>query len=93
MSKNLKEGTICVQGGYSPKTGEPRVLPIYQSTSYKFDDPETVANLFDLKEEGHLYSRISNPTLESLEKKFSQLEHGVGELQCHLDNQQCFYQS
>lgn len=78
MSKNLKEGTICVQGGYSPKTGEPRVLPIYQSTSYKFDDPETVANLFDLKEEGHLYSRISNPTLESLEKKFSQLEHGVG---------------
>lgn len=78
MSKNLKEGTICVQGGYSPKTGEPRVLPIYQSTSYKFDDPETVANLFDLKEEGHLYSRISNPTLESLEKKFSKLEHGVG---------------
>lgn len=78
MSKNLKEGTICVQGGYSPKTGEPRVLPIYQSTSYKFDDPETVANLFDLKKEGHLYSRISNPTLESLEKKFSELEHGVG---------------
>lgn len=78
MSKNLNQGTICVQGGYEPKSGEPRVLPIYQSTSYKFDDPETVANLFDLKEAGHLYSRISNPTLEALEKKFTSLEHGVG---------------
>lgn len=78
MSKNLNQGTICVQGGYTPKSGEPRVLPIYQSTSYKFDDPETVANLFDLKEAGHLYSRISNPTLEALEKKFTSLEHGVG---------------
>lgn len=78
MSKNLNQGTICVQGGYEPKSGEPRVLPIYQSTSYKFDDPETVANLFDLKEAGHLYSRISNPTLEALEKKFTALEHGVG---------------
>ncbi|MGL5614903.1 MAG: O-acetylhomoserine aminocarboxypropyltransferase/cysteine synthase family protein [Sarcina sp.] len=78
MSKNIKEGTICVQGGYSPKSGEPRVLPIFQSTTYKYDDPETVANLFDLKEAGHLYTRISNPTLEALEKKFTDLEHGVG---------------
>lgn len=75
---NYNKGTICVQGGYKPKVGEPRILPIYQNTTYKYDDPEHVADLFDLKVAGHLYSRISNPTLEGFEAKFNELEGGVG---------------
>lgn len=80
MKKNWEKATICVQGGYSPKIGEPRVLPIYQSTTYKYDDPDKLANIFDLKEEGHMYSRISNPTVASFEEKINQLEGGVGAL-------------
>lgn len=80
MKKNWKQGTICVQGGYSPKAGEPRVLPIYQSTTYKYDDPDLLADIFDLKEEGHIYSRISNPTVAAFEEKINQLEGGVGAL-------------
>ncbi|MGL4654884.1 MAG: O-acetylhomoserine aminocarboxypropyltransferase/cysteine synthase family protein, partial [Sarcina sp.] len=75
---NYSKGTICVQGGYQPKVGEPRILPIYQNTTYKYDDPDHVADLFDLKVPGHLYSRISNPTLEGFEAKFNELEGGVG---------------
>lgn len=78
MKKDWKQGTICVQGGYSPKAGEPRVLPIYQSTTYKYDDPDVLADIFDLKQEGHIYSRISNPTVAAFEEKISQLEGGVG---------------
>lgn len=77
MIKDCKKGTICVQGGYEPKATEPRVLPIVQSTTYKYDDPDFVERLFNLEEEGHLYSRISNPTVEALEKKFCMLEGGV----------------
>ncbi|NFV11907.1 O-acetylhomoserine aminocarboxypropyltransferase/cysteine synthase [Clostridium sporogenes] len=76
--KNWNRETICIQGGYTPKSGEPRILPIIQSTTYKYEDPDTVANLFDLKEEGHMYTRISNPTLAAFEEKISQLEGGVG---------------
>lgn len=75
MFKDIE--TICVQGGYEPKSGEARVLPIYQSTTYKYDDPKHVSDLFDLKAEGHLYSRISNPTLDAFEKKIALLENGV----------------
>ncbi len=64
-----KKATICVQGGYNPKAGEPRVLPIYQSTTYKYDDPGRLADIFDLKKEGHMYSRISNPTVAAFEEK------------------------
>ena len=78
MSNNLGKGTIGIHGGYSPKSGEPRVLPIYQSATYKYDDPDTLAALFDLKAEGHLYSRISNPTVGALEEKYAKLEGGVG---------------
>lgn len=77
---NFNKGTICVQGGYTPKSGEPRVLPIYQSTTYKYNDPDEVAALFDLKAEGHMYSRISNPTIAAFEEKISKLEGGVGAL-------------
>ncbi|MFV3013693.1 O-acetylhomoserine aminocarboxypropyltransferase/cysteine synthase family protein [Clostridium botulinum] len=76
--KNWNTETICIQGGYTPKSGEPRILPIIQSTTYKYDDLDTVANLFDLKEEGHMYTRISNPTVAAFEEKIAQLEGGVG---------------
>ena len=78
MSNNLGKGTIGLHGGYSPKSGEPRVLPIYQSATYKYDDPDTLEALFALKAEGHLYSRISNPTVGALEDKYTKLEGGVG---------------
>lgn len=78
MSNQWNKGTVCIQGGYSPKAGEARVLPIYQSATYKYDDPDFLADLFDLKAEGHLYSRISNPTVAALEEKYTKLEGGVG---------------
>lgn len=78
MAINLGKGTVGIHGGYSPNSGEPRVLPIYQSATYKYDDPDTLAALFDLKAEGHLYSRISNPTVGALEEKYAKLEGGVG---------------
>lgn len=80
MNKNWGKGTICVQGGYNPKPGEPRVLPIFQSTTYKYEDPDHVARLFNLTEEGHMYSRISNPTVSAYEEKVNSLEGGVGAL-------------
>lgn len=78
MAINLGKGTVGIHGGYSPKSGEPRVLPIYQSATYKYDDPDTLEALFSLKAEGHLYSRISNPTVGALEEKYAKLEGGVG---------------
>ena len=78
MAINLDKGTIGIHGGYSPNSGEPRVLPIYQSATYKYDDPDTLEALFALKADGHLYSRISNPTVGALEEKYAKLEGGVG---------------
>ena len=78
MSASWGKGTICIQGGYVPKVGEPRVLPIYQSTTYKYDDLEQVERLFALKESGYKYTRTGNPTLAALELKVTQLEGGVG---------------
>lgn len=76
----MKTNTLCIQAGYDPKPGEPRVLPIAQSTTYLYEDFDDVALLFDLKKEGHMYSRISNPTVDALEKKVAALEGGVGAL-------------
>ena len=70
--------TKCIQSGYHPGNGEPRTLPIYQSTTYKYDNADTLGQLFDLKAEGHMYSRISNPTLAAVEEKLTDLEGGVG---------------
>lgn len=70
--------TNCIHAGYEPKNGEPRVLPIVQSTTFKYDSAETLGRLFDLKEDGHFYTRISNPTLSAVEKKIAVLEGGVG---------------
>lgn len=75
---NYKVETKCAQSGYTPKNGEPRVLPIYQSTTFKYDSADHLGDLFDLKAPGHMYSRISNPTLECVEAKISDLEGGVG---------------
>lgn len=76
----MKIETACLHAGYEPKNGEPRVLPIYQSTTYKYDTTEFVGQLFDLTAEGHMYSRISNPTVDAVEKKIAALEGGVGAL-------------
>ncbi len=75
---DYKVETKCAQSGYEPKNGEPRVLPIYQSTTFKYDSADHLGDLFDLKAPGHMYSRISNPTLECVEAKISDLEGGVG---------------
>ena len=61
--KNFSTETLCVHGGYKANNGEPRILPIAQSTTYKYDSADEVAALFDLAAEGHMYSRISNPTV------------------------------
>jgi len=75
---NYKIHTKCVQSGYKPGNSEPRVLPIYQSTTYKYDSADHLGDLFDLKADGHMYSRISNPTLACVEDKISDMEGGVG---------------
>jgi len=80
MKDNWNIETKMIQGGFQPKNGEPRVLPIYQSTTYKYDSTDHVAKLFDLAVPGHMYSRISNPTVEALENKMAELEGGVGAL-------------
>ncbi|MBR5868480.1 MAG: O-acetylhomoserine aminocarboxypropyltransferase/cysteine synthase [Clostridia bacterium] len=67
----------CLHAGYAPKNGEPNALPIYQSTTYRYDSTEHIGRLFDLKEEGHMYSRISNPTVAAVEAKIAALEGGV----------------
>lgn len=70
--------TKCIQEGYKPQNSEPRVLPIYQSTTYKYNSTEEVAKLFDMAGDGHMYSRISNPTVGAVEQKIAALEGGVG---------------
>ena len=74
----MKIGTICVQEGWTPKNGEARVLPIYQSTTFKYDSSQEMGDLFDLKADGYFYTRLANPTAEAPEKKLAALEGGVG---------------
>ncbi|MGN1046751.1 MAG: O-acetylhomoserine aminocarboxypropyltransferase/cysteine synthase family protein [Candidatus Cryptobacteroides sp.] len=76
MKKNLD--TICVQGGWKPQNGEPRVLPIYQSTTFKYSSTEEMADLFDLKKDGYFYTRLANPTCDAVAAKINELEGGVG---------------
>lgn len=73
----MKEGTKCVQEGYTPANGAPRVLPLYQSTTFAYDTPEQLAQVFDLKDPGYMYSRLGNPTCGALEKKVAALEGGA----------------
>ncbi|MDD2310482.1 MAG: O-acetylhomoserine aminocarboxypropyltransferase/cysteine synthase [Desulfuromonadaceae bacterium] len=78
MNPNWKIDTIAVQGGYEPKSGEPRILPIIQSTTFKYDSAEHVTRLFDLEEAGFFYTRLANPTTDAFETKIAQMEGGVG---------------
>ena len=78
MKKNLKTATLCVQGGYEPKNGEPIEPPIIQSTTFKYDSSDEMAMLFDLKKEGYFYTRLQNPTNDAVAKKIAELEGGVG---------------
>ena len=74
----MKIETLCIQEGYTPKNGEPRVLPIVQSTTYKYASSDYMGKLFDLEESGFFYTRIGNPTTAAVEKKIAALEGGVG---------------
>ncbi len=76
-NKNRRKGTICVQGGWQPGKGEPRVLPIYQSTTFKYETSGQMADLFDLKEAGYFYTRLQNPTNDAVAAKICELEGGV----------------
>ena len=74
----MKRATLCVQAGWQPKNGESRVLPIFQSTTFKYDNTEEMADLFDLKKEGYFYTRLQNPTNDAVAAKIAALEGGVG---------------
>ena len=78
MSQELRPETLCVQAGWAPKKGEPRVLPIYQSTTFKYETSEQMARLFDLEESGYFYTRLQNPTNDVVAAKIAELEGGVG---------------
>ena len=78
MDRKLKTSTLCVQGGYRPKNGEPVEPPIIQSTTFKYDDSNEMAMLFDLKKDGYFYTRLQNPTNDVVAEKIAALEGGVG---------------
>ena len=75
--ENYGKGTICIQSGWKPKNGEPRVLPIYQSTTFKYETSEQMGRLFDLEESGFFYTRLQNPTNEYVAQKICELEGGA----------------
>lgn len=76
MKKSLE--TICIHGGWKPKKGEPQQLPIYQSTTFKYESSEQMARLFDLEDSGYFYTRLANPTNDAVAKKIAALEGGIG---------------
>ncbi|SES81053.1 O-acetylhomoserine aminocarboxypropyltransferase/cysteine synthase family protein [Prevotella sp. kh1p2] len=78
MKKKLKPSTLCVKAGWEPKNGEPVELPIVQSTTFKYDNSEEMAMLFDLKKDGYFYTRLQNPTNDAVARKIAALEGGVG---------------
>ena len=77
MDKEFRIETKCVQSGWKPKKGEPRILPIYQSTTFKYDTTEEMGRLFDLKDNGYFYTRCQNPTNDLVAAKIADLEGGV----------------
>ena len=82
MKHNDHIETLCVQAGYHPETGESRIPPIVQSTTFFYGDSRTMADLFDLKREGFFYSRLANPTVDALEKRIAALEGGACGIGC-----------
>lgn len=89
-NKNHLE-TICVQAGWSPKKGEPQVLPIYQSTTFRYETSDQMARLFDLEESGYFYSRLQNPTNDAVASKIAALEGGVGAMLTSSGQAASFY--
>lgn len=75
--KEMSQGTLCVHAGWEPKKGEPRAIPVYQSTTFKYDNSEQMARLFDLKDAGYFYTRLQNPTNDAVAAKIAALEGGV----------------
>ena len=77
MDKKLHLETLCIQAGYSPKNGEPRQIPIYQSTTFKYATSEDMGKLFDLEASGYFYSRLQNPTCDLVAARIAALEGGT----------------
>ena len=77
MEKKMMKESLCVQAGWTPKKGEPRVLPVFQSTTFKYDTSEQMGRLFDLEDEGYFYTRLQNPTNDAVAAKIAALEGGV----------------
>ncbi len=77
IMENLKDATLCLHAGYQPKKGEPRMLPIIQSTTFKYDNSDQMGRLFDLEEDGYFYTRLANPTNDAVAAKICALEGGV----------------
>ena len=86
-----KIGTKCVQSGYTPKNGEPRILPIYQSTTFKYENADQMGRLFDLEEDGYFYTRLANPTNDAVAKKIAELEGGVAAILTSSGQAASFY--
>ena len=76
MTKKNSPATLCVQAGWTPRQGEPRVLPIIQSTTFKYDTSEQMARLFDMEDSGYFYTRLQNPTTDAVAAKIAALEGG-----------------
>ena len=87
----MKTSTICVQSGWNPGKGEPRVVPIYQSTTFKYETSDQMARLFDLEEAGFFYTRLQNPTNECVAKKIAELEGGVAAILTSSGQAASFY--
>ncbi len=86
-----KQGTVCVQGGWQPKNGEPRVVPIYQSTTFKYETSDEMGKLFDLEASGFFYTRLQNPTNESVAAKIASLEGGMAAMLTSSGQAAVFY--
>lgn len=88
---SYKQNTICVQGGWQPKNGEPRVLPIYQSTTFRYESSEQMGRLFDLSESGYFYTRLQNPTNDAVAEKIRELEGGAAAMLTSSGQAATFY--
>lgn len=91
MNKQFKRFTLCIRGGWKPKNGEPVEPPIVQSTTFKYDNTEEMAMLFDLKKEGYFYTRLQNPTNDAVASKIAALEGGVGAMLTSSGQAASFY--
>ena len=87
MAKQFKPETLCVQAGWTPKKGEPRVLPIYQSTTFKYETSEQMARLFDLEDSGYFYTRLQNPTNDAVAaKSYVDFQWTGCQFLCHIQH-------